>query len=41
MARKLAVAVVCRVLGASRSTIYARRVGAADPGTAGAGDLNQ
>ena len=30
MDRKLPLAVVCRVLGASRSTIYARRVGAAD-----------
>jgi putative transposase len=28
---RLPLAVVCRVLGASRSTVYARRIGAAGP----------
>jgi putative transposase len=31
MEHRLALAVVCRVLGASRSTVYARRIGAAGP----------
>ena len=32
MEHQLPVSLVCRVLGASRSTIYARRVGAAERG---------